>query len=66
MCCHGRALAVLLGPHTVLLGLNFYISSMFPAQYRNNLFIAEHGSWNCENKIGYWDVRSMLPYCKTV
>jgi len=26
---------------------------MFPEAYRNNIFIAEHGSWNRSKKIGY-------------
>ena len=26
---------------------------MFPEGYRNQLFIAEHGSWNRSSKIGY-------------
>ena len=26
---------------------------MFPAEYRNQIFIAEHGSWNRTRKIGY-------------
>ena len=26
---------------------------MFPAKYKNQLFIAEHGSWNRTKKIGY-------------
>jgi glucose/arabinose dehydrogenase len=26
---------------------------MFPAEYRNQVFIAEHGSWNRSKKIGY-------------
>ena len=56
----------LLRPHTAPLGLDFYIGSMFSAQYRNNLFIAERGCGNRENKIGYWDVRLMLPSCRTV
>jgi glucose/arabinose dehydrogenase len=42
-----------LGPHVAALGLRFYTGSMFPAQYRNQLFIAEHGSWNRSKKIGY-------------
>jgi glucose/arabinose dehydrogenase len=42
-----------LGPHVAPLGLKFYTGSMFPAQYRNNLFVAEHGSWNRSKKIGY-------------
>jgi glucose/arabinose dehydrogenase len=42
-----------LGPHVAPLGLAFYSGTQFPQQYRNNLFIAEHGSWNRDNKIGY-------------
>lgn len=26
---------------------------MFPLQYRNQIFIAEHGSWNRSKKVGY-------------
>jgi glucose/arabinose dehydrogenase len=26
---------------------------MFPASYKNQLFIAKHGSWNRSKKIGY-------------
>jgi glucose/arabinose dehydrogenase len=26
---------------------------MFPAEYRGQVFIAEHGSWNRSHKIGY-------------
>jgi glucose/arabinose dehydrogenase len=42
-----------LGPHVAPLGLKFCTGTMFPAPYRNNLFIAEHGSWNRSRKIGY-------------
>ncbi|MDH4570422.1 sorbosone dehydrogenase family protein [Pseudomonas sp. BN414] len=42
-----------LGPHVAPLGMRFYTGSQFPAEYRNNLFIAEHGSWNRSEKIGY-------------
>lgn len=42
-----------LGPHTAPLGLKFYTGNMFPAEYRNQLLIAEHGSWNRSKKIGY-------------
>jgi glucose/arabinose dehydrogenase len=45
--------AVKLGPHVAALGMRFYTGSQFPAEYRNNIFIAEHGSWNRSNKIGY-------------
>ena len=26
---------------------------MFPAEYKNNIIIAEHGSWNRDTPIGY-------------
>ncbi|WP_171039374.1 PQQ-dependent sugar dehydrogenase [Pseudomonas nitroreducens] len=42
-----------LGPHVAALGLRFYTGEQFPAEYRNNLFIAEHGSWNRTQKTGY-------------
>jgi glucose/arabinose dehydrogenase len=42
-----------LGPHVASLGLAFYTGTQFPEQYRNQLLIAEHGSWNRANKIGY-------------
>ena len=42
-----------LGPHVAPLGLEFYTGSMFPAKYKNQIFIAEHGSWNRSEKIGY-------------
>lgn len=45
--------AVLLGPHVAPLGIDFYTGTMFPESYRNQAFIAEHGSWNRREKIGY-------------
>ena len=42
-----------LGPHVAPLGVKFYTGDMFPAEYRNQVFIAEHGSWNRSKKIGY-------------
>lgn len=42
-----------LGPHVAALGMRFYTGSRFPAEYRNQIFIAEHGSWNRSRKIGY-------------
>ncbi|TGE23391.1 PQQ-dependent sugar dehydrogenase [Hymenobacter metallicola] len=42
-----------LGPHVAALGMKFYTGKQFPAQYRNQIFIPEHGSWNRSNKIGY-------------
>lgn len=42
----------LLGPHTAALGMRFYTGTMFPAEYRQAIFIARHGSWNKTKKIG--------------
>ncbi|MGE5470105.1 MAG: PQQ-dependent sugar dehydrogenase [Bacteroidota bacterium] len=42
-----------LGPHVAALGMRFYTGKMFPAEYRNQVFIAEHGSWNRSHKVGY-------------
>ncbi|MEO1023846.1 MAG: sorbosone dehydrogenase family protein [Bacteroidota bacterium] len=42
-----------LGPHVAPLGVLFYHGQQFPDQYKNQALIAEHGSWNRENKIGY-------------
>jgi glucose/arabinose dehydrogenase len=42
-----------LGPHVAPLGLKFCTGTMFPEMYRNNIFLAEHGSWNRSTKTGY-------------
>jgi glucose/arabinose dehydrogenase len=42
-----------LGPHVASLGMRFYTGAMFPESYRNQIFIAEHGSWNRSVPIGY-------------
>jgi glucose/arabinose dehydrogenase len=42
-----------LGPHVAPLGMRFYTGTQFPAAYRSQVFIAEHGSWNRSRKIGY-------------
>jgi len=42
-----------LGPHVASLGMRFYTGRLFPAEYRNQIFIAEHGSWNRSRPIGY-------------
>ena len=42
-----------LGPHVASLGMRFYTGKMFPQKYQNQIFIAEHGSWNRSKKIGY-------------
>jgi glucose/arabinose dehydrogenase len=45
--------ALKLGPHIAPLGMRFYTGKMFPAEYRNRIIIANHGSWNRTNKIGF-------------
>jgi glucose/arabinose dehydrogenase len=42
----------ILGPHVASLGMRFYRGSMFPAEYRGQVFIAEHGSWNRSEPLG--------------
>lgn len=42
-----------LGAHVASLGMRFYTGGQFPAEYRNQVFIAEHGSWNRSTKVGY-------------
>jgi glucose/arabinose dehydrogenase len=42
-----------LGPHVAALGMRFYSGSQFPKEYRQKIFIAEHGSWNRSQPIGY-------------
>jgi len=42
-----------LGPHVAAIGMKFYTGTQFPAAYRGQAFIAEHGSWNRSSRIGY-------------
>jgi glucose/arabinose dehydrogenase len=42
-----------LGPHVAPLGMRFYTGTQFPPRFRDQVFIAEHGSWNRSRKIGY-------------
>jgi glucose/arabinose dehydrogenase len=43
---------MLTGPHSAGLGLRFYTGNMFPAKYKNAIFLARHGSWNRTKKFG--------------
>ena len=45
--------AIALGPHVAAIGMRFYRGTMFPEEYRGQVFLAEHGSWNRSQKIGY-------------
>lgn len=42
-----------LGAHVAPLGIIFYTGNMFPSVYKNRALIAEHGSWNRSEKVGY-------------
>ena len=42
-----------LGAHVASLGMRFYTGKQFPKAYQNQIFIAEHGSWNRSKKSGY-------------
>jgi glucose/arabinose dehydrogenase len=46
--------------HSAPLGLAFYEGAQFPAEYRNNIFVAFHGSWNRSVPTGYKVVRVKL------
>ncbi len=42
-----------LGPHVAPLGLKFKAGNMFPPEYDNTIFMAEHGSWNRSSEAGH-------------
>jgi glucose/arabinose dehydrogenase len=46
-----------MGAHIAPLGMKFYTGSMFPAEYKNSMLIAQHGSWNRDPKQGYNVIR---------
>ncbi len=52
-CSESTPPAQKMGPHVAAIGMRFYTGTMFPAQYRNAIFIAQHGSWNRREPIGY-------------
>lgn len=52
-CADYVAPEIRLNPHGAALGMKFYTGSQFPAEYKNQIFIAEHGSWNRSEPIGY-------------
>lgn len=44
---------IALDPHIAALGMRFYNGDQFPEEYRGQIFIAEHGSWNRDQPLGY-------------
>jgi glucose/arabinose dehydrogenase len=51
---------VLVQPHIASLEMTFYEGKQFPAQYRGDIFAAEHGSWNKKLRAGYEVIRVPL------
>lgn len=51
---------VLLQPHNASLQLTFYQATQFPAEYRGDIFAAQHGSWNKSIRTGYELIRIPL------
>ena len=43
--------------HSANLGFKFYSGNQFPSEYRGNAIIAQHGSWNRNQPVGYQLVR---------
>jgi len=39
--------------HVAALGIDFYGGGQFPDKYQNTAFVAQHGSWNRTDPIGY-------------
>lgn len=52
-CANFKPAKIKLQAHVAPLGIRFYTGKQFPKQYHNQLFIAEHGSWNRSRKVGY-------------
>ena len=52
-CSEFIAPEVKLQAHSAGLGMRFYTGKTFPAEYRNQIFIAQHGSWNRTKRVGY-------------
>lgn len=45
--------AVLMQAHSAPLGLAFYMADHFPSQFKGDMFVAFHGSWNRSQYTGY-------------
>jgi len=39
--------------HVAALGMHFYTGALLPERFHGRIFVAEHGSWNRSNKVGY-------------
>ncbi len=52
--------------HTAPLGMTFYTGNMFPSDYKGDIFVAQHGSWNRSKKVGYRVMRMHIENDKVV
>ena len=52
-CSAFKAPTVELGAHVASLGMTFYDGTQFPDSFKHQIFIAEHGSWNSPQLVGY-------------
>ena len=50
---------VLVQPHSASMQMIFYTGDQFPAEYKENIFAAEHGSWNRSVPTGYKIIRAI-------
>jgi len=63
---HGHSCAEFVPPawnlpaHVAAVGMRFYGGGMFPKEYRDGIFIAEHGSWDRSAPTGYRVSRAEL------
>jgi glucose/arabinose dehydrogenase len=53
---------VILAPHVAVLDFIFYTGKQFPAEYRGGAFLANHGSSNRSQRVGY--SISFVPFAK--
>ena len=51
---------ILIQPHSASLQMMFYTGKQFPAEYKGNIFAAEHGSWNRAKRTGYKIIRGIV------
>ena len=51
---------ILIQPHSASLQMMFYTGEQFPAEYKGNVFAAEHGSWNRSKRTGYKIIRAIV------
>jgi glucose/arabinose dehydrogenase len=56
-CLETEPPALSIQAHSAPLGMTFYTGDQFPAEYRGDLFVALHGSWNRSERTGYKLIR---------